>query len=90
MSRTMNPKLTPAKQTPRSRGRTIFLSFFGTVSAIYLVILTYQAVIHVQAAPQMPLHEAHTLGGRVKGAIRTAVPQVQFVLVRLESFEQWH
>lgn len=49
--------------------------------------LGYQVVIHVQAAPQMPLHEAHTLGGRVKGAIRAAVPQVQFVLVHLEPFE---
>ncbi len=34
--------------------------------------LGYQAVIHVQAAPQMPLYEAHNLGGRVKGAIRAA------------------
>ncbi len=49
--------------------------------------LGYQAVIHVQAAPQTPLHEAHTLGGRVKGAIRAAVPQVQFVLVHMEPFE---
>ncbi len=49
--------------------------------------LGYQAVIHVQAAPQMPLHEAHILGGRVKGAIREAVPQVQFVLVHMEPFE---
>ena len=49
--------------------------------------LGYQAVIHVQAAPQMPLHEAHTLGGRVKGSIREAVPQVQFVIVHLEPFE---
>lgn len=49
--------------------------------------LGYQSVIHVQAAPQMPLHEAHILGGRVKGAIRAAVPQVQFVIVHLEPFE---
>ncbi len=49
--------------------------------------LGYQAVIHVQAAPQLPLQEAHILGGRVKGAIRAAVPQVQFVLVHMEPFE---
>ncbi len=49
--------------------------------------LGYQAVIHVQAAPQMPLHDAHALGGQVKGAIRAAVPQVQFVLVHMEPFE---
>lgn len=49
--------------------------------------LGYQAVIHVQTSPQLPLHEAHRLGGRVKGAIRAAVPPVQFVLVHMEPFE---
>ncbi len=49
--------------------------------------LGYQAVIHVQTAPQTPLHEAHALGGRVKGAIRAAVLQMQFVLVHMEPFE---
>jgi divalent metal cation (Fe/Co/Zn/Cd) transporter len=41
----------------------------------------------VQTDPDMPLHEAHVLGGKVKGAIRTAVPQVQSVLVHMEPYE---
>ena len=44
----------------------------------------YRVTVHVQADPMMPLHEAHVLGGMVKGAIRAAVPQVASVLVHME------
>jgi cation diffusion facilitator family transporter len=47
----------------------------------------YRVTLHVQADPCLPLAEAHVLGGKVKGAIRAAVPRVQSVLVHLEPFE---
>jgi divalent metal cation (Fe/Co/Zn/Cd) transporter len=40
----------------------------------------------VQADPKLPLDEAHVLSGRVKSAIRRAVPAVQYVLVHMEPF----
>ncbi|HEX4963170.1 MAG TPA: cation diffusion facilitator family transporter [Thermoanaerobaculia bacterium] len=43
--------------------------------------------IHVQADPAMPLHDAHVLSGKVKGAIQAAVPTVAGVLVHMEPFE---
>jgi cation diffusion facilitator family transporter len=43
--------------------------------------------VHVQAEPSMSLHEAHVLSGKVKRAIRSAVPSVQDVLVHMEPFE---
>jgi cation diffusion facilitator family transporter len=49
--------------------------------------MVYQVAIHVQAAPQMPLAEAHALGGRVKAAIRARVPQAHWVLVHMEPYE---
>ena len=42
--------------------------------------------IHVQADPDMSLHDAHELSGRVKGAIRAAVPAVRGVLVHMEPY----
>jgi cation diffusion facilitator family transporter len=50
----------------------------------------YYVDIHVQAEPSMPLREAHVLSGRVKGAIRSAVPAVSGVLVHMEPFEPTH
>ena len=47
---------------------------------------SYRLTIHVQADPQMSLEDAHVLSGRVKGAIRAAVPRVQSVLVHMEPF----
>lgn len=47
----------------------------------------YRVTIHVQADPGMSLLDAHVLSGRVKGAIREAVPRVQSVLVHMEPFE---
>ena len=49
--------------------------------------LGYRVTIHVQSDPSMSLHDAHVLGGKVKNAIRAAVPQVQYVLVHLEPYE---
>lgn len=49
--------------------------------------LAYFVDIHVQADPAMSLHDAHELSGRVKGAIRDAVPAVAGTLVHMEPFE---
>jgi cation diffusion facilitator family transporter len=43
--------------------------------------------IHVQADPRTPLDAAHVISGKVKTAIRTAVPRVQGVLVHMEPYE---
>ena len=48
--------------------------------------LAYRATIHVQADPRMTLEEAHALGGRVKRAIQTMMPEVQDVLVHMEPY----
>ena len=42
--------------------------------------------IHVQADPGMSLHDAHVLSGRVKSAMRAAVPAVLEVIVHMEPF----
>jgi cation diffusion facilitator family transporter len=44
--------------------------------------------IHVQADPQMSLHDAHELSGAVKAAIRLGERRVQGVLVHMEPFEE--
>ena len=49
--------------------------------------LGYRVTIHVQADPDLSLHEAHILGGKVKGAIMAAMPTVQYVLVHMEPFQ---
>lgn len=43
--------------------------------------------LHVQTDPMSPLREAHILSGKVKGAIRAAVPSVAGVLIHMEPFE---
>jgi cation diffusion facilitator family transporter len=48
----------------------------------------YRVTLHVQADPAISLHDAHVLSGKVKGAIRAALPQVQSVLIHMEPFEQ--
>ncbi|HEY9516129.1 MAG TPA: cation diffusion facilitator family transporter [Gemmatimonadaceae bacterium] len=49
--------------------------------------MVYHTSIHVQADAEVPLHEAHVLSGKVKSAIRSAVPSVQSVLVHMEPYE---
>jgi cation diffusion facilitator family transporter len=48
--------------------------------------LTYRVTLHVQAHPELSLHDAHVLSGKVKSAIRAAVPQVGYVLVHMEPY----
>ena len=48
----------------------------------------YFVDLHVQAEPTMILREAHILSGKVKGAIRTAIPKVNDVLVHMEPYEE--
>lgn len=43
--------------------------------------------IHVQADPGMSLYDAHILSGRVKSAMRAAVPAVMGVIIHMEPFE---
>ncbi len=43
--------------------------------------------VHVQADPELPLREAHILSGRVKSAIKTAVPAVFDTSIHMEPFE---
>ncbi len=44
--------------------------------------------VHVQASPTMSLDAAHTLGGKVKGAIRGAMKQVEGVLIHMEPYSE--
>ena len=46
----------------------------------------YRVTLHVQADGALPLHDAHVLSGRVKSAIRSAAPRVDYVLVHMEPF----
>lgn len=43
--------------------------------------------IHVETSPELPLREAHVLSGKVKSAIRTAVPEVVGALAHMEPYE---
>lgn len=47
---------------------------------------TYWVTLHVQAAPTLSLRDAHVVSGKVKSAIRAAVPRVEWVLVHMEPF----
>jgi divalent metal cation (Fe/Co/Zn/Cd) transporter len=49
--------------------------------------LQYAVDLHVQADPHMSLHDAHIVSGKVKGAIRTAMPAVDGVLIHMEPYE---
>ena len=50
--------------------------------------LEYQVDLHVQADPNISLHEAHILSGKVKSAIKAAQPTVKEVLVHMEPWEE--
>lgn len=47
----------------------------------------YFADLHVHADPLMSLRDAHIVSGKVKSAIRAALPNVRGVLVHMEPFE---
>ncbi|HET8649323.1 MAG TPA: cation transporter dimerization domain-containing protein, partial [Gemmatimonadales bacterium] len=47
----------------------------------------YHVDLHVQGDPELSLHDAHILSGRVKTAIRRAVPRVLGVLIHMEPYE---
>jgi len=49
--------------------------------------LQYTVDLHVQADPAMSLHDAHVVSGKVKGAIRAAMPTVDGVLIHMEPYE---
>lgn len=48
----------------------------------------YAVDLHVQADPGMSLHDAHVVSGKVKTAIKRAVPEVSGVLVHMEPHEE--
>ena len=50
--------------------------------------LVYYVDIHVQADPEMSLHDAHEVSGAVKSAIRASIPSVAGVLVHMEPFDE--
>ena len=50
--------------------------------------MVYYVDIHVQANPNMSLHDAHNLSGAVKAAIRRAEKKVQGVLVHMEPYAE--
>lgn len=47
----------------------------------------YHVDVHVQADPNLTLHDAHVLSGKVKSAIRASIPQVAGVLIHMEPDE---
>jgi cation diffusion facilitator family transporter len=50
--------------------------------------LAYFVDLHVQADPALSLYDAHVVSGKVKGAIKTAVPAVDEVLIHMEPYPQ--
>jgi len=48
----------------------------------------YFVDLHVQADPTLSLRDAHSLSGKVKGEIRSAVPKVVSVLIHMEPYEE--
>jgi len=44
----------------------------------------YRAVLHVHADPEMPLREAHALGGAVRARVRREVPRITDVVIHME------
>jgi cation diffusion facilitator family transporter len=47
----------------------------------------YYVDLHVQADPMLTLRDAHILSGKVKAAIREAIPGVGGVLIHMEPYE---
>jgi divalent metal cation (Fe/Co/Zn/Cd) transporter len=49
--------------------------------------INYLVEIHVEAPADLSLRDSHVLAGRVKSAIRTALPRVSEVVVHMEPYE---
>jgi cation diffusion facilitator family transporter len=49
--------------------------------------VTYRVTLHVQTYPTMSLERAHEVSGRVKAALRAALPSVASVLVHMEPYD---
>jgi cation diffusion facilitator family transporter len=49
--------------------------------------IDYLVDLHVQADPELSLHAAHILSGKVKSAIQQSFPAAKEVLVHMEPFE---
>jgi cation diffusion facilitator family transporter len=47
----------------------------------------YVVDLHVQADPELSLHAAHIISGKVKSAIRAALPSVADALIHMEPYE---
>ena len=47
----------------------------------------YLVDLHVQADPALSLHDAHILSGKVKAAIRIALPAAVEVLIHMEPYK---
>lgn len=84
LDRSAEPQLT-------SRVREVASQVEGVLAVEKLVVrragLQSFVDIHVQAQGEMPLRQAHDLGGAVKWAILSGVPTVAGVLVHMEPFE---
>jgi len=87
-----------AELMDRSPGEEVFVAIESAARGVQGVLTTeklrirksgpkYHLELHVQADPELTLHDAHVLSGKVKGAIRTAVPRVENVLVHMEPYE---
>src|SRR3954470_11008267 len=48
----------------------------------------YRVTVHVQAAPELSLADAHSLGGRVKHAMSNAGLRIDSVLVHMEPYHE--
>jgi cation diffusion facilitator family transporter len=87
-----------AELMDQSPAETVFREIEAAARAVEGVLATeklrvrssgprYLLELHVQADPRLSLQEAHILSGKVKSAIRAAVPRVDTVLVHMEPFE---
>jgi divalent metal cation (Fe/Co/Zn/Cd) transporter len=57
------------------------------VSRVRKAGMGFYVDIHVQANPGISLYEAHILSGRVKSAMRAAIPAILGVIIHMEPFE---
>jgi cation diffusion facilitator family transporter len=71
--------------------RAIAAAVPGVLAIEKLVVrrvgLSYHAIVHVQADPQITLREAHSLGGAVTRAIHKHAERVESVVVHMEPYD---